>query len=222
MDAVPVNLVVHHGRLDRRGHIDDRLGLRRTALGGLAVADIDLRSRLVPAGGVDVDLERPDDVELLLCAPVHLDLPRIVAGVADGPDIVLLRSRSVLINVDFARVGIVRETSRDRRIEVFVLVGTRDRPQLLADLHVDLRLHRPHDVHEFVSEENFRACRLIEARVRDQERSACALERLQLVAVKPDVADLHVTLVLVIVPDLDAVRSIERHTVVAAERHGRT
>ena len=216
------DLVVH--RLDRQagGVVDDRLGLRRAALRILGVAHIGLRARRVPRRAVDVHLEGPDDVQLLLRAPEDLDLPRVRARVADRPEVVLLRARAMLVDVDLAVLRLVREAARHAREELVRREVARLGLELVADLHVNLRLLGLQDLDKLVGEHPALVQGLVETRVDDEERAVAAREGLKLVAVQADVAAAVVRIIGVLpglrVIDADPRRRIEMHLVVLPER----
>ena len=193
-----------------------------------------MRSCLVPRSRVDIDFERPDDVKFLLRAPEHLNLPRILAGIADRPQIVLLLAGAVLIDVDLVVLRFVRETARHARKEFVRGKVARLGLQLIADFHIDLRLLGLKHLYQLVGEHRALVRRLVKTRIDEKKCAVTALIRFELGAVQFDIAILllhrclntcgQLTIILVIrilIINMNARGRIEVHLVVLAERDGR-
>ena len=233
MDVGLRHLVIHRLHGQRAGNEDLRFGLRLAAAGGFAVAQVVLGVLVFPGGGVDVHLEGPDHIQLLLRAPVDLDLPRVRAGVADRPEVVLLLAAAVLVDVNLVVLALVRDAARHHREELVGVETAREGPQLVADADVDLGLGRLQHVHQLVGEHHALVQRLVQAGIDDQEGAVGALERLQLRAVQAHVAVAVAHLVIaavlvgvllvagILLPDADLVGTVEVDFVVGAELDGR-
>ena len=182
------DLIRHGFHAERLGIVDDRLFFRFAALFIFRIAHISLRSCLVPRSRVDIDFERPDDVQFLLRAPEDLDLPRILAGIADRPQIVLLLAGAVLIDVDLVVLRFVRQTARHARKEFVRGKVARLGLQLIADFDVDLRLLGLKHLYKLVGEHRALVRRFIETRINEKERPVAALVRFQLSPVQFDIA----------------------------------
>ena len=229
--AVVHHLVVHRLHRKRTGHV--HLGMYLRLAARVAVAQVLLGVLVLPRGGIYVNLEWPDDVKSLLRSPEHLDLPRVLARVANRPEVVLLVARAVLIDVYLAVVGFVRHAARDHREQLFRAERPGQRPQLVAYAYVDLRLRGLQDFHKLVCEHHALVQLLVKTGIDYQERSAGALDGLQLRHVEVHVAvavvrtvrqavPFGVHIIPVIAKNLDGRRRIEVYLVVAAELHRRT
>ena len=182
------HLIRHRLYAERFGEIDKRLFLRFAALFLFGIAHIHLRTSLVPGRRIDIDFERPDDIQLFLRPPEHLDLPRIRAGIADCPKIVLLLAGVVLIDVDFVILGIVRQAARDAREKLARIEVARLWLELVADFHVDLRLFRLHHLHDLVRQKRPLVRRFVKAGIDEKERAVASLECSKLRPIQFDVS----------------------------------